>query len=290
MTQPGTSRRIVIQAAAWMMLTVVSFVVMAVAIRSLAPTISAVEMVAFRSIVGLVIISAIILATGRGHFKTTRPALHLGRNLVHFSAMLCWTIGVASLPLAQAISLEFTQPIWLALLAALFLGEKLHLHRIIAIVCGFIGVLMIVQPGRIDINPSVFVVLYAAFGYAVSMIFVKMLVRTESPLTLLFYMNLMQLPMALVPASFNWVTPTLSQMPWVILLGVAGLGAHYGMARALKIADASLVYPIEFLRLPVLSAVGWLLYGEQVGWMVFAGGVLMFAGNYYSLWQDQRKN
>ncbi|MHA1538424.1 MAG: DMT family transporter, partial [Alphaproteobacteria bacterium] len=179
-------------------------------------------------------------------------------------------------------------PIWAGGLAVIALGERLTKARIIAVAAGFIGVLIIVRPGLAVFNPASLIMLGAAFGFATSVIWVKILVRTDSALTVIFYMTVIQLPMGLIPALFVWVPPVWADLPWLVIVGAGGLSAHYALARALKIADATIVLPIDFLRLPLIALVGFALYGEALDLWVFIGAAIIFGGGYYMVWRESR--
>ncbi len=272
----------------WMTLTVMSFAGMAVAAREMAGNLSVFQMLALRSIIGLTVMVVFIKATGRS-FRTRRPYLQVARNVTHFAGQYCWTLGVLALPLAEVVALEFTVPLWGALLAIIVLGERLTRARTVAVVGGFIGVLVIVRPGTELFDPMTFVVLTAALCFAGSVIMVKMLTRRDGTTQVLFYMTLVQLPLGLALALPGWVMPGLSDLPWLLVFGISGLTAHLGLTRALVLADATFVMPIDYLRLPVVGLVGYLLYSEGTERWVVAGACLILAANYYSVRAEARQ-
>ncbi len=276
-------------ATLWMIGMLLSFSGMAVAARQLSFHMGTFEILTFRSAIGLIILLPLVLRNGASAMRTAKFKTHLSRNVIHFAAQYGWVLGVAILPLAEVFALEFTMPIWAAALAVIFLGERLTGARIIAIVAGFVGVLVIVRPGLAVFNPASFIVLAAAFGFATSVIWAKILVRTESALTVIFYMTVIQLPMGLIPALFAWVPPQWADAPWMVIVGVGGLSAHYALARALKIADATIVLPIDFLRLPLIAFVGFAIYGEALDLWVFLGAAIIFASGYSMVWQENRR-
>ncbi len=271
------------RAAAWMALTIGSFLSLAAAARSLAPVMSAAEMLFFRSLVGVLVLAALLVRLGPARVATRRAGLHLARNLVHFAGQWGWTVGVTLLPLAEVFAIEFTTPVWLALIAVLVLGERLAPHRLVAIAGGLLGVLLVVRPGFATVGPATWVVLGAALCFAGSVAMVKALTRTETATTIIFYMSLMQAPMALLPALPDWVWPGAAELPALLVMGLAGLGAHFGLARALAIADAALVAPMDFVRLPAAALLGLLAYGEPIDAWTLAGASLIFAANYHAV-------
>lgn len=276
-------------AALWMIGSLLSFSGLAVAARQLSFTMGTFEILTFRSAIGLLILLPLVLRNGGKAMRTAKFKTHLSRNVVHFAAQYGWVLGVAILPLAEVFALEFTMPIWTAALAVTVLGERLTGARIIAVAAGFIGVLVIVRPGLAVFNPVSLIVLGSALGFAASVVWVKILVRTDSALTVIFYMTVIQLPMGLIPTLFAWVPPVWADAPWLAIIGVGGLSAHYTLARALKIADATIVLPIDYLRLPLIAFVGFAIYGEALDVFVFIGAAFIFGGGYHLVWRESRR-
>lgn len=278
----------VLIAALWMVGTLVSFVVMMIAVRELSTEMTNFEILTFRSLIGILVMTPIALRFGFAALRTQRPGFHIARNIVHFGGSFAWMFGISLLPLAEVTALEFTTPVWTALIAALFLGEKLSPHRVAAIVLGFVGVLVILRPGAAAIHVAALVMIAGAICYAGSNCMVKSMTRTEAPWLILFYMQIVQLPLGLVPAMFDWVTPAWADAPWLVLVGVTVLTAHYSMARAFQLADASVVIPLEFLRMPLVATIGWLVYSETFDPWVLAGAALIVGGTYYSVRREAR--
>src|SRR5690606_18573023 len=240
--------------ALWMLACLISFIAMALASRELAQSMSIMQVLLLRSAVGILI----MLAVARHVLPQLRNGAHLWlhalRNLVHFSAQYCWTVAVVLLPLAYVFALEFTMPIWVSLFAALWLGERITRVRFFAMLVSFAGVLVVLRPDT-GLEPAALLVLVAAAGYGASAVFVKRLTHTCSPSAIVMWMVLMQCPMAAVMLwlTDDWIWPSLLDTPWVLVLGAATLSAHYTMARALQIMDASLAIPIDFLRVPLVA-------------------------------------
>ncbi|MCZ6511331.1 MAG: DMT family transporter [Alphaproteobacteria bacterium] len=282
------SRSPILTAVLWMVGTLISFTLMAISVRQLAGEIHAFEIQFFRSVGALIILVPIALAKGRTSLKTEQPQLQVYRNLVHFAAQLGWIIGIILLPLSEVFAIEFTTPIWAAIIAALFLGERLNRGRIAAVALGFIGILVILRPGMVTISPGTFAVLGASVGFAITLAATKALTKTDAPLTILLYMSLIQLPIGAVMAAFVWTTPDLLQLFWLLAVGAFGMSAHYCVARALALADATIVVPMDFMRLPLIVLVAFVLYGESAQLLVLLGAVIIFAGNYYSIRHEHR--
>lgn len=275
---------------AWMALAMASFIGMSVGSRELAATLSIRQVLFFRALVGLVV----ILALGRALFPEVRRAarfrLHLWRNLIHFTAQYFWTVGVVLLPLASVFALEFTMPIWVTLFAWLLLKERLSGPRLLATAGGFLGVMVIVRPGLGMVDAAAILVLIAAAGYGLSMILVKQLTRHASAGVIVVWMILIQLPLGLVAALTDWRPVALTDVPWMLLAGLCALSAHYAMAQALRRLDASVLIPIDFLRVPLAALVGYVLYAEAVDLWVFLGGGIILLSNFQAVMAERRKS
>jgi len=287
-TQPPDGRAVA-TAALWMGGALASFSGMAIAARELSADMSTFEILFFRSFVGLLVLLPVFLRNRGAGLRSHRLGLQVMRNAVHFSAQYGWVAAIAVLPLADAFALEFTMPIWATLLAVFTLGERMTAPRYIAVIGGFVGVLVILRPGFAAFNPAVLYMLAAALGFAASIIMTKVLIRKDSPLTIIFYMAVLQLPLGLVPALFDWTPPTLTHLPWLIVVGVAGLTAHFTLARALKLADATIVLPIDFLRLPLIALIGAAFYSERLIIWVIIGAAIIFGANYFMVWRESRR-
>jgi drug/metabolite transporter (DMT)-like permease len=278
-----------LQAVAWMTGTLLSFTLMAIAVRELSGEIHSFEIMLFRSIGALVILLPFALTMGRSVWRTNNLKLQFGRNFVHFAAQLGWITGIGLLPLAEVFAIEFTAPIWATILAVLFLGERLNRGRVVAVVFGFIGILIILRPGVAAIDHGTLAVLGAAVGFAMTLTITKYMTRTDAPIAILLYMSVIQLPMGIALSVFVWVTPDWLQLFWLFVVGAVGLSAHYCTAKALSIADQTIVVPMDFMRLPLIVAVGLLLYSETAQLPVLIGALVIFAGNYYSIHLENRR-
>src|SRR5262245_5922317 len=220
--------------------------------------------------------------------RTRLFGLHFVRNMFHLSGQYAWIYAIAFLPLATVFAIEFTMPVWTAILAALVLGERLNQGRIVMLVLGLAGVALILKPGVAAIQPAALVMLGGAFLYACSLIATKRITREDSTYAVLFYMQVVQLPLGFIFAWPVWTPPAAGALPWLVAVGACGLTAHFCMARALRIADATIVVPIDFLRLPLIAAVGMAVYGEPIDWTIFLGAAVIFGGTYYSIRREAR--
>jgi drug/metabolite transporter (DMT)-like permease len=268
--------------------SIASFLLMMVAARQLSGHLPTVEILALRSAVALALLLALRPRLGPGAFATRRIGLHVARNVVHFGGQYAWVWGVALAPLAVVTAIEFTTPVWVALLAAVCLGERIPPARWAAIAGGIAGIFMIVHPGTSVFGPPALIILAGAFCFAASILTVKRLLRTDRVTAVIFYMSLVQLPLGLAGAVFVWVPPVWSDGPWIAAMGATSLTAHYAMGRALALGDASFVLPLDFLRLPVIALAGLAIYGERIEVSTMLGAALIFAGNYWSLRHETR--
>ncbi len=270
--------------------TLASFMAMAIGGRQLSGSLTTFQILFFRSIVGLLIIGMLLWWSGWRQIFSKQIKIHVLRNIAHFGGQYGWFYGIAAIPLAEVFALEFTVPVWTAILATVLLGERITHARITAIFLGMLGVVLILRPGLAVVNPASLAVLGGAFGYALSHTLTRKLALVDTPLTILFFMTLIQLPLGFVTSLFDWNTPSASMVPWIIVVGVAALSGHYCMARALALADAIVVVPLDFLRLPLIAGVGALVYSEPIDWLVMAGGSIMFAGNLINIWAEKERN
>jgi drug/metabolite transporter (DMT)-like permease len=272
----------------WMGGAVLSFSTMAVAARELLAHMGPFQIVFVRSLVMMAIVLVIVAQATNAVTATRRLPLHVFRNVIHFGGQYCWVFAIGALPLATVFAIEFTMPVWTAILAALILKERLTRNRIVMLVLGLAGVLIILRPGFGLFHPAALVALAASLFYAGNMIATKRLSSTESPLAVLFWMSVVQTPLSLLAALPGWVSPPISQLPWMILIGVGSYTAHYCLTRAFKLADAMVAVPIDFVRLPLIAVVGALFYNEAFDPLIIAGAAVIFAGTYYSLSRERR--
>lgn len=269
--------------------TVLSFCAMAIAARQLLLQLGVFEILFFRTGVALLIVLAFALRTGIQTLKTRRIGLHLWRNGVHLGGQASWVYAIGLLPLATVFAIEFTSPIWVAVLAVLFLGERMNRGRLVMLALGLAGVLVILRPGLGVFQPAALVMLFGSFCFSLQFIGTKKLSSTESPLAVLFWMSAIQTPVCLAAALPGWVAPGLPDLPWIAGIGVGSFTAHYCMMRAMKLADAMIVVPVDYFRLPLIAVVGAVFYAEPFDPMVFLGAGLIVAGVWFSLAQEHRR-
>jgi drug/metabolite transporter (DMT)-like permease len=262
---------------------------MAVAARELSSGMGTFQVLFGRAAIGLILVTLIILKTkDLTYFKTQRIKFHFGRDLTHLMGQYGWFVGVSLLPLSQVFALEFTAPLWTSILAMIFLGEVLTLRRLMAIVLGFSGVFLIVNPGEGIFNFNSFYVIAAAILFSVGNTFSKSLIKTDRPLTILFYMSLIQLPISFGLAYQQMILPNLIQSFWLLIIGLTSMASHFCMSKAMQKTDLSVVVTLDFFRLPLITLVGVLLYEEAFRWVMVMGALMVFAANLINLYQVKK--
>lgn len=286
MTDPRPSQPLL--AVLWMTGALASFTSMAIAARELTQEVTIFQVSFMRTVICLLVLLPLAWRYGWSRMRTDRLGGHLVRNFVHFGGQFGWFYGVSVLPLAVVFSLEFSAPLWTALLAAVLLKERLTPSRVASVILGFVGILVILRPGSELIQPASFVVIGAAVCFAATYVSTRHLSSTESAFKIIFYMNVIQLPMGLIPSLPVWVTPSEALWPYVALLGIAGLTSHYCVARAMACADATIVAPMDFIRLPLITVIGFVLYAEPWNLWVILGGAVTFSGNLLNIWAERR--
>lgn len=275
----------------WMVGTLASFSIMATAGRELSlDGFNTFQILFWRSIVGLFVVAALLTRFGWHHARTGQPRMQVFRNLVHFGGQFFWFYAISTITLQEVFALEFTTPIWTLAMAALFLGERITPVRVFAVILGFIGVLVVLRPGLTEVSLGHFSALSAAVCYASAYVLTKQLLKTDSPLAVLFYMTMVQLPLALALSLEDWKWPDWQIAPWIALVGVSALSAHYCISRALQLVDASIVVPMDFLRLPLVAVVGALFYAEAIDFWVFLGALIIVTGNLLNTRAENRKS
>lgn len=282
-----------LRAALWMIGAIVSFSSMAVAGRAVSFELDTFELLLYRSLIGVLIVVSI------GGFVGTIPQInprqfstHLLRNICHFTGQNLWYFALTVIPLAQVFALEFTAPLWVIALSPLLLGERLTKLRVLAGIIGFIGILIVARPHTDTLDWGLIAAAIAAICFAGTTIFTKRLTRSSTTTNILFWLVVMQSVFGLIFAGYDGDIqgPSAQTLPWLILIGVGGLLAHFCITRALTIAPASTVMPFDFARLPLIAIIGALFYNEPLDALVFLGAAIIFAANYLNFKAAQNPN
>jgi len=261
-----------------------AMLVMAVAGREATRTLHVFQIMEMRSVLGFMLLWPLLHASGGlAAMRTERLGRHVARNTVHYGAQFGWFFALTMIPIAQVVAIEFTMPIWTALLAVAFLGERLGAARIVAVALGLVGVAVIVRPGLEHVDPGQLIALAAAVGFAISIILVKSLTATESAVSIIFWMLVVQSAIGIVPAALVWRTPTAPVWPWIGVIALCGTYSHYCMTQALRHADAMMIVPMDFLRVPLTAVAGWLVYDERIDLFTVIGAGLILGANLLNL-------
>ena len=273
-------------AAIWMVGAIVSFTLMAVAGRFTSSELDTFELMMFRSLIGVIlvlVVGAYFDTLDQINFKKIH--LHVFRNLFHFTGQNLWFFAIATIPLAQVVALEFTTPVWVILLAPVFLGERLSKTKLLAAFIGFSGIWIVARPDFAMIEPGVLSAAASAIGFAGAMIFTKILTRTASITCILFWLVALQAVFGIVTAGWDGdiTLPSLSILPWVVVVAICGLTAHLSITTALTLAPASIVGPIDFFRLPIVFIVGMVFFSEPFELMILLGGGLILFANFLNI-------
>ncbi|WP_276617445.1 DMT family transporter [Qingshengfaniella alkalisoli] len=282
----------VLKAALWMLGTIASFSAMAVAGRQVSFALDTFEIMTYRSLVGLIVVWTALTVTRRWSQVSTRNwKTQVFRNITHFTGQNLWFFAIASVPLAQVFALEFTSPLWVVLLSPLFLGEQLTRTRLATVVIGFVGILIVTRPTPETINIGIMTAASAAIFFALTNMITKRLTRTETVASIMFWLTGTQLIFGLISAGHDGyiALPDATTAPYLVVIGVAGLMAHFCLTTALSLAPASVVTPIDFARLPVIAVLGMLLFNEAIDPFVILGGAIIFAANYFGLVMERRR-
>ena len=281
-----------IQAAIWMTGTIVSFSAMAVSGREISFELDTFEIMMYRSIIGLIIVLLLAkLFKTHQEITTQNLSLHFYRNLSHFTGQNLWFYALTLIPFAQLFAFEFSVPLWVMLAAPFLLGERLTNIRIISILVGFIGILIVTRPWLAGLAPGIIPAALCAIGFACSVIFTKQLTQKVSITCILFWLTSMQLLMAVICAGYDGdiSLPSSSNFIWIIIIGIGGLLAHFCITKALQLAPATVVTPIDFCRLPVIAAIGYVFYNEALDIFIIGGAIIIFIANYINIWSETKK-
>jgi drug/metabolite transporter (DMT)-like permease len=281
-----------LRACLWMIGAIGSFTAMAIAGRQVSFALDTFEIMTYRSLLGIVIVCVVAGMTGTWRqINRQQLGLHAVRNVAHFTGQNLWFYALTVIPLAQVFALEFTTPIWVLLLSPLLLNERMTRIGMIAALIGFLGVLIVTRPGSAPVSPGLIAAALCAIGFAFSAIFTRRLTRTQSITCILFYLTVMQAIFGLICAGYDGdiALPNAATLPWLVLIGCAGLFAHFCLTTALSLAPASVVMPIDFARLPAIAIVGALVYAEPLDPFIFLGAALILGGNYLNITKGQTR-
>ena len=274
------------RAALWMIGAIFSFISMAIAGRAVSDQLDTFEIMLYRSLIGflIVILTARIINTHH-EIDFQRFSIHFIRNIFHFMGQNLWFFALPLIPLAQLFALEFTSPIWVVLLAPIFLGEQLTLRKVCVAILGFIGVLVVARPEIGSLSIGIIAAATAAIGFAASAMITRKLTETDSLTKILFFLTGLQIIFGLICSGYDGkiTIPSPDKFAWLILIGLAGLSAHFCLTKSLTLAPASIVMPVDFVRLPLIAIIGMFFYGENLDIFMVTGAVMILVANYMNL-------
>ena len=270
-----------IQGALYMIAAAAAFSIMNALVRVLAESLDPLQIAFFRNAFALLVMLPWLFRQGTQGLKTERLKLHVMRAVFGLGAMILWFYSVSILPLAEAVALNFTVPLFVTIGAALILGEIVRARRWSATIIGFLGVLVIVRPGFAEVEWAMAMPIVAAMVMATSALIVKRLSDTEDPNAIVLYMNLLLTPLSLVPALFVWQWPAWSLFPLLFALGALAALSHLWFTRSYTKADVSAVMPFDYARLPFVAAIGYVAFDEQPDVWTWVGAAIIVAATFY---------
>lgn len=290
-TSPATPPADLLRGALWMIGGIVCFTAMAIGGRAVAASLDTFEIMLYRSLTGAVIVIAVAGSTGRLREVTTRNLpRQILRNVAHFCGQNLWFLAITMAPLAQVFALEFTSPLWVLLLAPLILGETVRRSQLGVAAIGFAGVLIVAQPFGGALSPGLLWAAMAAVFFALTNLLTRRLTRDETVTGILFWLTALQLVMGVVCAGIDGdiALPDAATAPWVAMIGLAGLCAHFCLTNALRLAPASAVMPVDFARLPLVAIIGAAFYAEALDPAVLVGGAIILVAAWVNLRLSRR--
>ena len=270
-----------VKGALWMLVSAAALAGLTGVVRHMSAGLHPFEIAFFRSFFGLLILAPWLMRSGLGVLRTKRLGLYTLRCALGVATMLMWFTAISMVPLADAVALGFTSPLFVILGAALFLGEVVRGRRLGATLCGFAGALIILRPGGGVLDPGAVLVLLSAVTLAGANLSVKELSRTEPVQAIVTYMVLFMVPLTFIPALLVWQTPTPAQLAELAGLAALATLGNYAMTRAVAVADASAVMPYDYARLPFVALIGFFVFGETSDTATWIGaGVIAVASLY----------
>lgn len=282
-------RKAVFKGVMMMALSGMVIVVMHTLVRKLSTEVHPIEIAFFRNIVGFVMLLPFIFKQDRALWRSKQPKLQLFRSVIGTCALLSWFTSLSMLPVADATAISFVTVLFITIGAALFLGEKVGIRRWSAIIVGFVGTLIIVRPGSGVFGPGALVALASTVFWASAMICVKALSKTDSSVTVVFLNNVYMTFFSIIPALFVWTWPTWEQAGMMLIIGILATGAHVLLTQAMRHTDATIVAPVDYMRLLWAAALGFLVFGEFPDVWTWVGGTVIFLSTVYITYRESRK-
>ncbi len=268
-------------AALYMLAAAALFSVMVASVRHVSAEVDSFGIVFFRNLLGVLIIGPIIARRGLSFLRTSRIRLYVWRTVFGLGSMFMWFYAITVTPIAEAVALSFTAPLFVTIVAVLFLHERVGTARWIATAVGFGGAMVVLRPGIAEVTTGHLLLIASSILMAMSIVSIKMLAASEPPERIVAYMVILFTPASFIPALFVWEWPSWISLYWLAVVAGAGTFAHIAFTRALSKADASAVMPLDFMRLPFAALIGFLAFSETPDIFTFAGAAMIFISSIY---------
>lgn len=264
-----------------MLVTGLLFVGVTVVVRHLGTDMNPIQAAFIRYAFGVLLIAPVLLRLYAAGVKPSRMGLHLLRGVAHGTAVMLWFFAMARIPIAQVTAIGFTTPIFTAIGAALYLGERLHARRIAAVAAAFVGTLVILRPGMVSIEAGALAQVAAAPLFAISFLIAKKLTETESSASIVAYMSVFVTLALMPPALAVWRTPTLTELGWLFVTAILATAGHYTFTRAMAVVELTVLQPFSFLQLVWAALAGYYLFAEVPDVWTLTGGAIIVASVTY---------
>ena len=273
----------------WMAAASLFYSFVYIAVRNLTDALSVSQVILFRALLGSAFMLPWLARAGLIALRTRRLKLYLIRVGLAYAGTVGWVYGIARMELADANALMFTLPLFTVVFAVVLLRESVGLHRWSATIVGFVGALIIIRPGLIDLSLPALATLFAAAAFSLALTATKALVGTEDPNAVVFYLYTLMIPFAVGPALADWAPVGWAQAPWLLALGVTTVGAQQCSTRAFKAAPASVVMPLHFLQLPLIAVLAYFAFGQTSDIWTWVGAAIICASTYYITLRESRR-
>lgn len=277
-----------LRAMAMMLGSTLCFVGMHALVAKVSQELPPIEVAFFRNLFGFVVLLPALARSRFGAFRTTKLHLHAIRGGVNSISMMMFFTALAITPLAQATALAYTAPLFMTIGAVFILGETLRARRIAALVIGFIGALIVLRPGLVPLDLGPILVVSSAVLWAVSMIDIKILSRTDSSLTIATYMLVFVTPITFIASLFVWQTPSWEHLGWMFLLGGLGSIGHLLFAESFKLADTTVLMPLDFTKMIWAAIIGFMFFGQVPDMWTWIGGTVIFTSATYISYREHQ--
>jgi drug/metabolite transporter (DMT)-like permease len=272
----------------FMLLSTIAFTAMHGGVRHLGDGLHPFEIAFFRNLFALLPLLPWFVRYGAQPLRTRRLGLHFLRSLLNVMAMLAFFTALTLIPLAQVTALSFTAPLFATLLAVIVLGEVIRMRRVAAVAIGFAGTLVILRPGLTAIETGALLALFAAAMWSVTMIVIKQLSRTETSVTITAYMAIFMTALSAVPAAYYWRWPDGEQLLWLVAIGILGSVGQLSFAQSFREAEATVVMPLDFMKLVWAVLLGYAAFAEVPDRWTFVGGTMIAASASYIAYRESR--